>query len=194
MTGSRPFLQRLSRLPRQWRANTRASAAVEFAIIAPILGMIFATAIDLGSVVFMKFRIENAVSAGANYAMVNAAKVTSTNGATLAANISAIVGSNDSSLTSASVIVNNGPASTYNAGTTTPSGTAANADSCYCPTLASGSWSWGGATSCGTSCAAGGTAGKFIAISATRSYTPFFSDYGIVDGGVISVKVMVKAQ
>jgi Flp pilus assembly protein TadG len=187
--------RRLTALLRRWRGDNRASAAVEFAIIAPVLGLILAGAVDLGGVVFVKFRIENAVSAGANYALVNAAKISSANGSGLASTISAVVASSGSASTDTNtVVVNNGPSASYANDATVPAGTAANADSCYCPTLTAGTVVWGSAMTCASACTGGGFAGKFISISATRHYTPFFSSYGIVDDGTITVKVMVQAQ
>jgi Flp pilus assembly protein TadG len=186
---SRPLAKRL----RRWRRDARGVAAVEFALFAPIIGVILAGAVDFGGVVFVKFGIENAVSAGANYAIVNAAKVNSTNGPTLANNISAIVASAGSG--GNSVVVNNGPTATYASDNTiTPSGTASNANSCYCPTISSSTVTWGAAATCGSSCAGGGIAGKFVRITANRNYTPFFFNYGIVTGGSITVRVMVQVQ
>jgi len=181
-------------LPRALK-NTRASAAVEFAILAPVFGLILAGAIDFGGVVFTKFRIENAASAGANFALVNAANITAANGANLASQISAVIASSGSAASDTNtVVVNNGPTASYANGSTTPSGTAANAGNCYCPTSTAGTVSWGSAATCGSACAGGGLAGKFITIAANRNYTPFFSDYGIVADGTITVKVMVQAK
>jgi Flp pilus assembly protein TadG len=176
----------------RWRKDSRGVAAVEFALLAPIMGVILAGAIDFGGVVFVRFGVENAVSAGANFAIVNAAKADATNGTTLANNISAIVAS--SGYGSNSVVVNNGPTATYSSNTITPSGTASNANSCYCPSIASSTVTWGSAATCGSACAGGGVAGKFVRISATRNYTPFFFNYGIVTGGTITVRVMVQVQ
>jgi Flp pilus assembly protein TadG len=180
----------------RWSGDVRASAAVEFAILAPVLGIILAGAVDLGGVVFTKFRIENAVSAGANYALVNATKISSANGSDLATKISAVIASSGSEASDTNtVIVNHGPSATHADGNTTNGGTAANADSCYCPTASAGVVTWGSAISCGTACTGGGFAGKFISITATRDYTPFFSNYGIIgDDGAITVNVMVQAQ
>ncbi len=176
-------------------SDERGSAAVEFAIIAPILGLMLAGVADFGGVVFVKFRMESAVSAGANYAIVNASKVTATNASDLASKISAVVANSGSSSTGTNtVVVNNGPSATTDAGAVTTSGTASNADSCFCPTVVSSTLTWGSAAACGSTCGSGGTAGKFITITANRNYSPLFSSYGIVKSGSVSVKVTVQVQ
>ena len=169
-------------------------AAVEFAILAPVFGLVFAGMADLGGVLYTQFRLNAAVSAGANYALINAASVSSTSGATLSSTIAAVVENNaGSNWANDTVVVNNGPSTTITSGASSSSGTASNADSCYCPTLSS-TIAWGSAATCGSSCAGGGLAGKFVTISATRTYQPLFSSYGIVQNGTITVNNTVETQ
>jgi len=73
-------------------------------------------------------------------------------------------------------------------------GTASNADSCYCPAGSGSSLTWGSTFTCGNSCSAGGLAGKFVAITASRTYTPIFSSYGIVKNGTLSATAVVETQ
>ncbi|MGH6993486.1 MAG: TadE family protein, partial [Caulobacteraceae bacterium] len=85
-------------------------AAVEFALMAPIFGLIFAGMADLGGVLYTQFRLNAAVSAGANYAIVNAANVDSTNGASLASTIAQVVENNaGSNWADDSIVINDGP-------------------------------------------------------------------------------------
>jgi Flp pilus assembly protein TadG len=185
----------LAGLRRRWRRDTRGAAAVEFALIAPVLGVLLAGALDFGGVVFVKLRVENAVSAGANYALVNAAKITSKTAASLATDLSAIVANSGLSSDGTNTIdVNNGATGAIVDGKVTVKGTAANADSCYCPTISGSKLSWGSAASCSSSCKGGGLAGKFVHITASQTYTPFFSNYGMIEDGSISVSVVVQAQ
>lgn len=183
----------LARAARFAFRDRRGGAAVEFAILSPVLCVLLAAAADFGGVVYVKFRMENALSAGANYALVNAVQVTSKEGSNLAAQLAAFMANSDA-VDVNSVLVNNGPSAEYKTGKVTTAGTAANADSCYCPTVAGGAVTWGAAAACGSECAAGGSAGKFVTISATRDYTPFLSNYGIVEAGSISVSAMVQTQ
>src|SRR5580692_477499 len=55
--------------------DDRGIAAVEFALLAPIFCLLMAGVIDLGGVLFTKFQLDAAVTAGANFAQVNASNV-----------------------------------------------------------------------------------------------------------------------
>ena len=170
-------------------------AAVEFAMVLPMFGLLLAGVVDLGNVLYTRFRLDSAVSAASDYVEVNAASVSSTGGATLASNAATIVQSSQgSSWANASVVINDGPTSTINNGTSSAGGTASNADSCYCPSYSAGTTTWGSAVTCGSACASGPSAGKFVTITASRAYAPVFSTYGIVQNGTISSSATVRTQ
>jgi Flp pilus assembly protein TadG len=182
---------------RAFAADRRGVAAVEFALVTPIFCLLLAGIVDLGGALFTKFRLDSAVTAGANFAQVNAGNVNSTNGQTLANNIATIVEtSQGSSWADDGVIVNNGPTATVAGGTATPSGTATNADVCYCPSGVPGGLTWGSAVTCGNACPGTNTgyAGKFVTITASHSYSPIFSSYGIVQNNTISASAAVQVQ
>lgn len=177
--------------------DRRGIAAVEFALVTPIFCLLLAGIVDLGGALYTKFKLDSAVTAGANFAQVNAANVSSTNGQTLANNIATIVEtSQGSGWADDGVVVNNGPTSTVSGGTATASGTAANADACYCPSGTPGALTWGSSTSCGSPCPGTNTgyAGKFVTITASHSYTPIFSSYGIVKNDTITASAAVQVQ
>lgn len=191
MRRSASAVARLLRLP----GDRAGVAAVEFAMVMPIFGLLLAGVVDLGNVLYIRFRLDSAVSAAADYVLVNAASVSSTGGATLAGNAATVVQSSQgASWANATVVINNGPTSTINNGTATAGGTASGADSCYCPTYSGGTTTWGAAMSCGAACSSAGTAGKFVTITASRTYTPVFSTYGIVQNGTISSSATVQTQ
>jgi Flp pilus assembly protein TadG len=150
-------------------------SAVEFALIAPMFGVILAGAIDIGGALYTQFGLNAAVSAGANYAMVNGSSATSTAGGSLATTIGDIAASSQgTNWATATVVVNNGP-------TNSGGGTASNADSCYCPTgTSAASIAWGAALTCGSACSGGGVAGKFVTVQASRTYAPFFPVYNFI--------------
>jgi Flp pilus assembly protein TadG len=156
-------------------------AAVEFGLLAPLFLIVLAGAIDIGAALYTQIRLEAAIAAGANYALVHASAVNLTDAASLASNITTIVTtSNAGPAAGGTVVVNNG-----------------HADMCYCPTGPTGSppsWTWGTAATCGTTCTGGGTAGKFITITATYSYAPYFSSYGFLPNGTISTAAMIQTQ
>jgi Flp pilus assembly protein TadG len=178
-------------------ADRRGVAAVEMALVTPVFCLLLAGTIDIGGVLYTKFKLDAAVNAGANYAQVNAANVSSANGPTLAANIATIVEtSQGSAWANNTVVVNNGPSVTVTGGSSSSSGTASNADVCYCPSGTPGSVTWGTSVTCGTTCAGTDTgyAGKFVTITATHQYSPIFSTYGIVQNDTISASVAVQVQ
>lgn len=175
------------------RARSGA-AAIEFAILMPILGLILAAAIDFGSLIFAKSRIEAAVSGSANLAIVRATQVSEAGSTQLAQTLAAYIGGSGA-VDEATVTVNAGPSSRFTGSSVTTSGAASAAGSCYCPTVnADGSVAWGGAAACGTACGGGGFAGRFVAITASRAYSPLFSNYGVVSNGDIVVNTIVQAE
>jgi len=183
--------------PHDLLRDTRGIAAVEFALFTPVFALLLAGIVDLGGALYTKFKLDSAVTAGANYAQINAANVSSTNGQTLAANIATIVEtSQGSGWADDGVVVNDGPTANVSSGTPSNGGTAANADLCYCPTSPSGTFAWGASTTCGAPCPGVNTgyAGKFVTITATRQYTPIFSSYGIVQNDAISTSAAVQVQ
>ena len=191
----------LARRRRSLLADDRGIAAIEFAVIAPLFCLLFVAAIDIGSAVYTRFKLDAAVSAGANYALINAANVSATGGATLASNIAAIVENGVASgYANEAIVVNNGPTATVSggtpsaAGTLSTGGTNAPADSCYCPTGTTTAFTWGAAKTCGSACAGGAVAGKFVTIVATRTYNPIFSSYGLIANNTITASATVETQ
>jgi Flp pilus assembly protein TadG len=173
-----------------------AVAALEFALIAPTFIMAFAGVVDVGTALLVRMRLEATIAAGENYALLaaNISKIGTSNEATLASNIATIVTGSTGATADATVVVNNGKNVTVVAGTATPGGTASTPSQCYCPTGAPSGWTWGSAVTCGSACTGGGTAGKFVAITASFNYTPFFASYGFVSNGAITAGALVQAQ
>ena len=54
-------------------------AAVEFAILVPVFLILLMGTTDLGQMLYAYYKLDQAVAAGAEYAALNAANVTSTN-------------------------------------------------------------------------------------------------------------------
>ena len=176
-------------------ADESGASAVEFALLAPVFGLILVAAIDFGGVLFTKFNLDGSASAAANFALLNAGNVNSTGGPSLAANLANLVASGHASnWANATIVVNNGPTSPLSNGTVTASGAASNADNSYCPTRSGSTISWGGAMTAGTACAGGGIAGRFVVITATRAYSPIFSSYNIVSNQTITATTIVETQ
>lgn len=182
----------------------RCVAAVEFALLAPIFVLMFAAIVDLGNALWTWCRLEEAVAAGTDYALVNGGVnsnyVTAANGQDLASYIAGIVANSakvGSYLTPAdvTVVVNNGPATTITNGVPANSGTPANANSYYCPTGSPPTWSWGSAYgTAGTACTGGGTSGKFVTVTASYNFTPFFASYAFVTNGLMTAGAVVQTK
>jgi Flp pilus assembly protein TadG len=175
--------------------DDRGVAAVEFALVAPILMLILAGAVDLGGVLYAKFQLDCAVNAATNYAMSNAASVNSTSGASLASTMAALVANAEGSASAnTSITINSGPTASVTGSTTTTGGTAGNANACYCPSGSSASVTWGSSATCGAACSSGGYAGKWVVVQASVNYTPIFSNYGIVSSGQITSSAITRVQ
>jgi Flp pilus assembly protein TadG len=176
-------------------ADARASSAVEFAFLSPVFLLILTASADFGLSMYDRFNLNAAVSAAANYALVNAANVESADGPTLASNLGLIVANGHAAnWANATIVVNNGPTATLTAGVLTTGGTASNANSCYCPTVGSNGVAWGSVATCGAACASGGVAGKFVYISATTQYTSIFGSNAVIATGPLAAKAMVETE
>jgi Flp pilus assembly protein TadG len=178
-------------------SDRRGVASIELALFTPVLCLLMAGIVDLGGALYTKFKLDAAVTAGANYAQVNAANASSTNGQSMATNIATIVEtSQGASWANDTVVVNNGPSTSVSSGTAANSGTATNADVCYCPSGTPDSFTWGSSTTCGSACSGTNTgyAGKFVTITASAQYTPIFASYGIVQNDTITATAAVQVQ
>jgi Flp pilus assembly protein TadG len=185
-------------------AARRCVAAVEFALLAPTFVLVFAGIVDLGNALWTWCRLEEAVAAGTGFALVNggvnASNVNATNGQNLASDIAGIVANSArvgsyNTPAQVAVVVNNGPATTITNGISANSGTPANADSYYCPTGSPPTWSWGSSYgTAGTACTGGGTSGKFVTVTASYNFTPFFVSYAFVRNGLMTAGAVVQTK
>ena len=171
------------------------TAAVELALIAPMLLLLLSSLIDFSRVYRQEIALSTAVSAAAQYALLNAASVNSTNAAALAATLGGIVtDSNGTSWASVAVTVNGGATRTVSSGGTVIGGTAANSDKCWCPAGSSAAWTWGTAATCGITCAGGTVAGKFVTIAGTRNFDAIFGQYGFITNRTLRQSTIVQTQ
>ncbi len=173
----------------------RGMAAVEFALYSVVFLPLLAGTTDIGMLLYVHFQLDAAVAAGAQYAVVNAANVNSSNGAALATSMAALVANaHGTSWANSTVVINNGPTASVTHGSTSSGGTAGNADNLYCPSGTAGNWVWGAPVTAGATCAGGGTSGKFVTVTASRSYIPIFPGFGIISDGPLSQSVIVQVQ
>ncbi len=177
------------------RPANRGAAAVEIALYSVVLLPLVGNTVDLGMLIYTHFQLDAVVAAGAQYAVVNAANANSSGGAGLAGSIAALVANGrSSSWASSTVVVNNGPTASVTSGSASSGGTASSADGYYCPTGTPGRWSWGSAVAAGTSCGTNLTAGKFVTVSGTHTYTSIAPGISVVTTGPITQSVIVQVQ
>jgi Flp pilus assembly protein TadG len=176
------------------------TAAVELALMAPLLMILFAGTIDFARVYDQEIELASAVSAAAQYALLNVANINPANVTNLATTLSGIVAnsnaanSDGTAWAGATVTVNDGATSTVSNGTTSSSGTPANANLYWCPTGSSAAWSWGTAAAQGSACAGGTLAGKFVTVAGTRAFTAIFGAYGLIGNRTLHQSTIVQAQ
>lgn len=170
-------------------------AAIEFAFIVPIFAILFTGVVDISQMLYAYYQLDQAVAAGSQYAVLNAANVTSTTGAALASSIATVVeNANGTAWTDDTIVVNDGPTVTVTNGTAAASGTAANADNYYCLTGSQNSWSWGTGYSTQTNCSGGGTAGKYVTITASYNYVPLVAIYQVFTNTTLNQSAAVRVQ
>jgi Flp pilus assembly protein TadG len=177
------------------RAGEYGIAAVEFAFLVPVFLIMLMGVIDISQLLSDYYQLDQAVAAGAQYAALNAANVTSTNGAALATAIATTVESaNGSAWANDTVVVNNGPSVSVTNGSSSSGGTAANANDYYCLTGSPPSWVWGTGYTTATTCSAGGNAGKFVTITASYSYVPILKFYAFIGRRTLTQNAAVQVQ
>ena len=177
------------------RKDNRGIAAIEFAFIVPVFLILLMGTVDMAQMLLACYRLDQAVAAGSQYAVINSSSVNSTGGATLASNIATIVANaNGSASANNTVVVNNGPTVTITNGHSTSGGTATNADSCYCPSGSPPSWTWGSSSTCSSSCSGGDQSGKYITVTANAAYTPILTIYGFLTNGTITQNAVIRTQ
>ena len=178
-----------------WLRRRDGTAAVEMALISPVLMILLAGIIDFGRAYREEIALSSAVAAASQYALLNVASINSTNAAGLATTLSGIVANtNGAAWAGATVTVNGGATTAIAGGVPTASGTAANSDSCWCPTGTTAAWTWGSAATCGSACPGGTLAGKFVTIAGTRQFTAIFTAYGLIGNITLHQSTIVQAQ
>lgn len=172
--------------------DERGVAAIEFALIIPIFAVILAVTVDFGIELFLKEQLDDSVSAAADYALVNAQQVNSTNGSSLASTLATLIANtHGANWATGSATVNGGPSATSAGGS---GGSASGADSCYCPSGSASAPVWGGSMTCGTTCPSGAVAGKFVQVQASANYSPLFPNFGLATNGQLTSSSLVQVQ
>jgi Flp pilus assembly protein TadG len=163
------------------RRDRRGIAALEFALALPVLLLVMGTLIDVGLIWRARGKLAVAVEAGEQYAVLTGTTATVTN------MVNAICAAAATISTSCGVTGTPAPVIVV----------AASAPTCGCVSTTSGV-STLTATSCGTTCAAGataggGTAGSFLKLSASYTYAPITLT-GVGSPGTVTEQSWVRLQ
>jgi Flp pilus assembly protein TadG len=156
----KPHWSSLKRFPR----DQRGVAAVELAIVTPILVLGVLCVGDLGRFALQKTWVTYAASAGAEYAVAHGFNATAI---TTAATSAAPVGG---------ISVSPAPSEFY--GCATATGVTASTQGAICPSNTS----------------TGGTAGKYVSVTATMPFAPMFSEAGISYPSTLTATAEVRIQ
>lgn len=183
-------------LPRPHLArDRRGMASVEFVIVAPLMIAMLLATVDFGNMLYTRARLGAAVAAGAGYGIARVRDISTATATEVARSTATLVADTTAvNYAEATVTVNNGPVGTKigtSAATATTTTAATTNGLCYCPISAT---NLGTAQACKTSCANGGVAGRFVLISARRSFTPTFNTFGLTNNGFITVATLVQVE
>jgi uncharacterized protein (UPF0333 family) len=152
----------------RWLVRSRSgSAAVEFAVVFPVMLLIFAATVDMGFAYYQKSRIGSAISAAAYYAVKNGSSLSSTTADTMRTTLETIIRSTLGTSTdiTVSILINN-------------STTASAASNYYCVTGYPPTYTSTGTSQ--TTCSGSLTSGKFVTITVTQQIKPLILAPGLI--------------
>ncbi len=175
---------------RDWAREETGSIAVEFALVTPILLLILAATVDIGSAAFVRLAQEGRVTAAADYALLQSAPSDNETATSLARKLAGLL--RGTSEQTAEVEVNNSVRATWNGSTITVANMPGDAVSCYCPTLSGSDVAWGPPLSCGAPCSGGDTAGRFVRISANARHVVIFPGYAFMEADAVVSRSVVR--
>jgi len=167
--------------PRRRRSNLGGKsgeagvAAMEFGLLLPVLVVIFLGIADFSVAYHDQLQLSSALASAADYAFTQGQ---TESGSTLTTDVTNFVNTVSSiPLSAASATYNNGGSAT----------------SCYCVTGSPPTYT---ETTCGATCTdgSGSTAGKYVSISASFSFTPLFPLQTVLFGNSYSQSVTVRLQ
>jgi len=178
--------------------DRRAVAALEAALMAPVLVWLLIFTVDFGLYLYAKMRLSNAVSAGAAYALANGQLVSANSAGCSSATPPCLTVSGFRS--NVSTIVQNAtslgittPTVYYNTSAASGMDTNTIYANCYCPDVALTAASQT-AVACGTACTDTTQPGSYVVIQASSSFTPMFAGDLWLPTGALSATAWVRIQ
>ncbi len=186
MTRRAPFLLRTL------RADQRGSIAVEFALVAPVLLLILAGVVDIGSAAYARLSLDARLTAAAEYALFRPAPTDQDGAEMLAGTLAGMLRGADTD--TAEVVVNNAANAQWDGSGVYTSPGPGEAGMCYCPAPAQDGVVWGPSVACASTCTTGESAGKFVQISATTRLVTLFRGYAFLDGETVETRTVLRFQ
>jgi Flp pilus assembly pilin Flp len=179
-------------MARRLLKDEAGAVLVEFTIMAPLLLLLMAGMADLGGMLYVRFKLNEAVSAAAAYAFVHSSEVNASTADAFATGLANLIDTNlPSAWATSTVNINQVSAASVSGGTASLTSGGGDIDSCYCPTPASHAADFGATVNCGDACANGGQAARFIWLETSHHYDPIFAGYGIVADGNVKVTALI---
>lgn len=182
----------IPRMIRSMRHDERGSIAVEFALVAPVLLVILAAVIDIGSAAYGKLSLDARVTAAAEYALGQSGPSDQAAANALAETLVALLQGGTSQ--NAEVVVNNATLARWTGSAISVDPLSGDATSCYCPTRDAGEISWGPAVGCATTCTTGESAGQFVRLSADARHVSLFPGYAFIEGETVKASTVLRLQ
>jgi Flp pilus assembly protein TadG len=176
----RAFLPRSLRLAGCLR-DRRGIAAVEFALVFPVMMLFLGGVVDFGLAYYGQSCLANAVAAGAEYAVVTGTGVSNTSIQSMVQAVGGLTGAGGASQVVATVT---GPACYCVAGTTM---TSASSSPCNAPPSTT-------SPVAGSSCTGSGTYGTYVIINATYTFHGILSNYSKLATAQIKDSATVQLQ
>jgi len=174
---------------RKLRGDTRGSIAVEFALVAPVLMIVLAGVIDIGSAAYAKLSLQSRVTTAGEYALMRPVPESQDEFEDLAEKVMGLL--QGGALETANVVVNNAVSVEWDGSSSTePSGTA-DAEAYYC-IGSDGEIAWDLEVERNTSCPSGGVAGQYVQIYATAGHVSIFPGYAFSDGDTVSARAILR--
>lgn len=180
----------VTRRIRKLLGDTRGSIAVEFALVAPVLMIVLAGVIDIGSAAYTRLSLQSRVTTAGEDALMRADQGNDGDMAVAERLIGLLQGRASET---AEVVVNNAARATWDGSSVTTQSLSGDAMACYCPTRPNGQIEWGSSVACDTSCSASGdSAGRFVQISATADHVSIFPGYAFIDGDMVRARAVLR--
>lgn len=171
------------------RLDEHGSIAVEFALVAPILMIVLAGVIDIGSAAYTKISLQSRVTTAGEYALMQSAPQKQDDFDDLAEEVIELL--EWSALETANVIVNNAVSAEWDGSSPTePSGTG-DVEAYYCIGSA-GEIDWASVVDRDTICSSDEPAGQFVQISASARHVSLFPGYAFSDGDTVSARAVLR--